>query len=278
MCFYRCILYFFLFATAQKLLSLHANLVELEKIKVGAVSYLNTRPLLYGIRRSAGLMDQIEVIEDYPSKIAAMLVEGSIDVGLVPVATIPKLQEWHILPGYCIGAEGDVASVCLFSDVPMEKITRILLDYQSLTSVNLCKILLTNYWKKEVELTDAGKNFTSEIGGTTAGVIIGDRALVQRKKSPYIYDLSGAWKAMTNLPFVFAAWIANKKLPENFIALFNKANAVGLNNLGAVIAENIFTEYPLEIYYTKNISYQLTDDKLAGMRKFIELLNASSNK
>lgn len=251
---------------------MHANLDELEKIKVGAVSYLNTKPLLYGIKRSEKLMQQIELSEEYPSKIADMLVEGTIDVGLVPVAVIPKLKEWNILPGYCIGAEGNVASVCLFSEVSIENVEKILLDYQSRTSVNLCKVLLQHYWKKEVVLEDAGKDFREDIKGTTAGVIIGDRALEQRKTSPYIYDLAGCWKAMTGLPFVFAAWIANKKLPDEFVALFNEANAVGLNNLEAVIAENPYDTYSLKTYYTENISYNLTDEKREGLERFLQLL------
>ena len=109
---------------------MHANLDELEKIKVGAVSYLNTKPLLYGITRDEKLGQQIDLVEEYPSKIAGMLVDGTIDVGLVPVAIIPKLAEWHIISNYCIGAEGEVASVCLFSEVPIDEIDKILLDYQ----------------------------------------------------------------------------------------------------------------------------------------------------
>ncbi len=251
---------------------MHANLVELEKIKVGAVSYLNTKPLLFGIKRSEELMGRMELIEEYPSKIARMLVENKIDVGLVPVTVIPKLSEWHIISDYCIGADGDVASVCLFSEVPLEKIDKILLDYQSLTSVNLCKILLQRYWKKDVLPEDAKEDFRSQIKGTTGGVVIGDRALEQRTISTYIYDLGGAWKAMTGLPFVFAAWIANKKLPGDFVHLFNEANAVGLQNINDVIAENPFTAYDLKKYYTQNISYPLTDEKRKGMEKFLELL------
>lgn len=251
---------------------MHANLDELKKIKVGAVSYLNTKPLLYGVKRSEKLMEQVELIEEYPSKIAGMLVDGRIDVGLVPVAIIPKLKDWHILPGYCIGAEGDVASVCLFSEQPIDEIDKILLDYQSRSSVNLCKILLKHYWKKEVILEDGGKDFRQQIKGSTAGVVIGDRALQQRKISPYIYDLAGTWKDMTGLPFLFAAWIANKKLPEDFIKLFVEANAVGLDNLEAVIAENPFDTYSLKKYYTENISYLLTEEKIKGMQTFLDLL------
>ena len=89
------------------------KLYHLSKIKVGAVSYLNTKPLLYGVKRS-GLMDKIELIEAYPAKIAQMLLDDEIDVGLVPVAIMPKLKEAYIVTDFCIGAETAVASVCLW--------------------------------------------------------------------------------------------------------------------------------------------------------------------
>ncbi len=244
----------------------------MKKIKVGAVSYLNTKPLLYGIERSQVLKEQIELVKDYPSKIAAQLLDGTIDVGLVPVAVIPKMKEYHIISDYCIGAENDVASVCVFSDVELDKVEKILLDYQSRTSVALCKVLLKNYWKKNIVLEDAQQDFSEEIKGTTAGVLIGDRALRQRKRSKYIYDLGGEWKQFTGLPFVFATWISNKKLPEIFIHLFNEKNSEGLKAIDTVIKENEFAEYDLHTYYTHNISYALTAEKLKGMHLFLELM------
>jgi chorismate dehydratase len=244
----------------------------LKKIKVGAVSYLNTKPLLYGIERSDELMQQIELVTDYPSKIAKQLLDGDIDVGLVPVAIIPQMQEHYIISDYCIGAESNVASVCLFSEVELNEIEKILLDYQSRTSVALCKVLLKNHWKKNIVLEDAKQNFTEEIKEKVAGVLIGDRALQQRRKSKYIYDLAGEWKAMTALPFVFAAWISNKKLPEEFIKLFNQKNGEGVNNINAVLKKNECSYYDLQMYYTKNISYMLTAEKLKGMNLFLELM------
>jgi len=236
---------------------------------------LNTKPLLYGIRRSVELMEMIELVEDYPAKIAGMLIDGTIDVGLAPVAVIPRLNEWHIVSDYCIGANANVASVCLFSEVPIDKIEKVLLDYQSRTSVNLCKVLLKHYWKIDPVIEEANENYIGEIKGRTAGVVIGDRALNQRKVSPYIYDLAGSWKAMTGLPFVFATWIANKELPQTFIDLFNKANGLGLTHLDEVIAENPYPVYDLKTYYTTNISYVLNDQKQKGMNKFLEYLKVA---
>ena len=122
-------------------------------------------------------------------------------------------------------------------------------------------------------MENAKENYLHCIKGTTAGVVIGDRALAQRKISSHIYDLAGAWKAMTGLPFVFAAWISNKNLPGDFIKRFNEANAVGLNNISAVIEENQNDMYDLKKYYTENISYTFDEEKLKGMKMFLEMLS-----
>ncbi|MES2374303.1 MAG: menaquinone biosynthesis protein [Bacteroidota bacterium] len=247
-----------------------------KRIRVGAVSYLNTRPLLYGLKRS-GLMDRIELLEEYPARIAAMLLNDEIDIGLVPVAIIPQLKEAHIITDYCIGADGEVASVALFSEVPLEKVTKVLLDYQSRTSVNLAKILLKEYWQKDVILENAKEDFRSDIKGTTAGIVIGDRALEQRNISPYIYDLGAAWKAYTGLPFVFAAWVANKPLGEDFADAFNLANAYGAAHISEVVAETDYPVYDLNRYYTQNISYRLDDEKRKGLALFLKKLREFSN-
>lgn len=253
-------------------LYLRAKLNHLNKIRVGAVSYLNTRPLLYGIKRHAVIND-IELTEDYPSRIAQMLIEDQVDVGLIPVAATLRLKEWHIVSDYCIGSNGTVASVCLFSEAPMEEIEKVYLDYQSRTSVNLAKILLKEFWQKDVAFIDAtGEDFRDQLKGTTAGVIIGDRALEQRSRSTYIYDLGEAWKQHTGLPFVFAAWIANKKLPAEFIAAFNAANRLGLKHIDDVLKEVQFPHYDLRKYYTSCVSYELDDQKRKGMEVFLEKL------
>lgn len=245
----------------------------MEKIwKVGAVSYLNTKPLLYGILRSAEVMRHLELTIDYPSRIAQDLIDGDSDMGLVPVATIPRLKEYHINGRYCIGAEGEVASVCLFSEVPLEQVQTVLLDYQSRTSVALLKVLLRFYWKVTPTFINTHEDYRASIRGTTAGLVIGDRALEQRRVSPYIYDLASHWKAFTGLPFVFAAWISNRPLDPGFVRIFDEANAVGLAKLPEVLAENPYTIYDLHTYYTQNISYELTEAKRKGLDLFLEYI------
>jgi chorismate dehydratase len=241
------------------------------KIRVGAVSYLNTKPLIYGFEH--GMMkESTEVVIDYPAKIAAMLLEGKIDVGLVPVAIIPKMKEHYIISDYCIGCDGEVASVCLFSESPMEEIDKILLDYQSRSSVALLKVLVKNYWKLEVKFEETLGEYQSMIKGSTAGLVIGDRALQQRKVSPYIYDLGEEWKKFTGFPFVFAAWVSNKKLDEDFIREFNEANAFGLNHVDEVIKENPYDVYDLHHYYQDCISFDLDENKKRGLDLFLRCM------
>jgi chorismate dehydratase len=250
-------------------LSLRPKIKELTKIKVGAVSYLNTKPLLYGIKRHA-VMHQIDLMESYPAEIARSLIDGKLDLGLVPVAVIPKLKEHHIITDYCIGANGEVASVCIFSEVSLEEVKKVYLDYQSRTSVRLAQILLKEYWKVEVELIDAiGEDYIDSIKGTAAGVVIGDRALALRQKANYIYDLGTAWKAHTGLPFVFAAWISNKQLPEDFVQSFNDANQFGLNHIDELVENEPYRHFDLSSYFKKFISYELSLEKLKGLELFL---------
>jgi chorismate dehydratase len=242
-----------------------------KKIRVGAVSYLNTKPLIYGLDH--GIMNgQAELIIDYPSRIASMLLKDEIDVGLVPVAIIPEMKEHYIISDYCIGSVGEVASVCLFSQVPMEKIESVLLDYQSRTSIALLKVLIKNFWNIDVVFKETSGDYQSQIAGTTAGLVIGDRALQQRKISPFIYDLGSEWKKLTGLPFVFAAWISNKKLDDQFIDEFNKANLFGLSKLDDVVREHHYEIFDLHHYYKDCISFDLDKNKRKGLELFLKMI------
>lgn len=239
-----------------------------QKIKVGAVSYLNTKPLIYGFQQ--GLMKtEVELLIDYPSKIASWLQHGQIDIGLVPIAIIPTLKEYYLVSDYGIGCDGEVASVCLFSEVPLAEIKTILLDYQSRTSVALLKVLLREYWGISPVLIAATENYEQQITGTTAGLVIGDRALEQRDQSKYTYDLGLAWKEMTGLPFVFAAWISNRPIDEDFVSRFEKAVYTGFNHLPE-IARSHNSSFDLLNYYTNCISYRLDDQKKKGLDLFLK--------
>ena len=246
------------------------------KIKVGAVSYLNTKPLIYGFEQ--GMMaDEIDLVIDYPANVAKLLVENKIDIGLIPVAAIPLLREHYIISDYCIGCDGEVASVCLFSQVPINEIEIILLDYQSKTSAALLKILLKEHWKIEPTLIESSADYEKDIKGTTAGLVIGDRAFRQRLISPYIYDLGLAWKEMTGLPFVFAAWVSSKKMDADFVEQFNRANKFGLERLEQVVENFSYELYDLNFYYNNNIKYNLGQEKFETINFFLQkILNKNT--
>lgn len=240
-----------------------------KKVRVGAVSYLNTKPLIYGFEHGK-MEDKIELVMDYPAKIAAALLNNEIDLGLVPVAILPEMKEYYIIGNHCIGAEGAVASVCIFSEVAIEQVETVLLDYQSRTSVKLARVLMKEFWKINPILKSAGDDFRQQIAGTTAAVVIGDRALEQREISAYHYDLGLAWKQLTGLPFVFAAWISNKPLSNEFVDEFNKVNAIGFKHIDEIVRLSNYSAFDLKRYYSACISYNLTEEKEKGLRLFLE--------
>ncbi len=253
-------------------LTLPTKLTELEKIRVGIVNYLNTRPLIYGLQRPP-ISDRIILTGDYPSRIAGQLLQDEIDVGLVPVAALKSLPEYYVVGDYCIGTEGEIASVALFSEVPLQEIKKVYLDYQSRSSVALLKFLMKEYWGISPELLQAGnESYRDEIKGETAGLVIGDRALEQRKRSTFIYDLGSEWRAITGLPFVFAVWASKKKLPDDFISEFSRANAVGLEKIDEIVAATAYDLYDLGKYYKLHLSYHLDEAKRKGMEHFLELI------
>jgi chorismate dehydratase len=248
------------------------KLIQLDKRwRIGVVSYFNTQPLLLGIEK-ADFLSKIELVKDYPAKIAQALIDGQIDIGLVPVAITPLLSNPQLVSDFCIGTKSKVASVAIFSKVPMEQITSIYLDYQSRTSVQLARILLKEFWKKDIQFLQAEEGYIQKIGETAAGVIIGDRALANLTEFEYVYDLGEAWMAYTGLPFVFAAWMSNQPIPEDFRTLFNNANAYGVEHIEEVLNQlPVRTHsYDMETYYTKNIEYRLTDTMQQGMQLFLE--------
>ncbi len=233
-------------------------------IKVGAVSYCNTKPMITGLLYH----ESIDLVVDYPANIATMLLNNTIDIGLVPVTVIPQLPQHYLVSNYGIGTIGKVTSVCVYSKVPMEQIETILLDYQSNTSVQLLKILLQEYWHKTVALKPATIGYEQLIAGTTAALIIGDRAFYHNTQHPYIYDLSEAWYKHTQLPFIFARWVANKNLGINTEAHFIQAigtNLYRFKNTDAYKKMNTTEQY----YIANYIQYNLTTPYNKGMELFL---------
>ncbi|MCO6499548.1 MAG: menaquinone biosynthesis protein [Vicingus serpentipes] len=247
----------------------------MKKLKVSAVSYLNTLPFIYGLKHYANIIDEMELGLDIPSDCANKLLTNTVDIGLVPVAILPQLKEYHIISDYCIGAQGKVNSVLLLSDFPLEEIEEIQLDYQSKTSVDLVQLLAKKYWKISPKWTPAEKGFESKIKDKVAGVIIGDRTFNLEKEYLYKYDLAEEWFDFTGLPFVFACWVSNKKIPAAFVLEFNKALEVGVNNINTLVEhyEGLkISKRDLQSYLKNDISYVLDKNKLTAIQLFLQYL------
>ena len=230
--------------------------------------------MLYGLENGP-IKDDIELILDYPANLVRLLSNDEIDIGLIPVGALPGLGDYHIVSDYCIGTEGEVASVAVFSEVPMDQIETVILDYQSRTSVILCKTLFEHHWKKTVQFVHSyDETYIQQIKGNVGGLVIGDRALKIRNNFSHVYDLGIGWKEMTGLPFVFAAWVAKKKIHPEFLATFNDANFRGVNNIKPVLATVNFDYYDLKEYFIKNISYNLTLQKRQAINSFLNFIDS----
>lgn len=239
---------------------------------VSIVNYYNTTPFIYGIKHT-GFQSLVELQLDIPSVCAQKIKNREVEIGLVPVAILPELKNYHIITDFCIGAVGKVDSVKLFSEKPLEELTHILLDYQSKTSVKLVQVLNKYFWKKNIQFLNASKGFETTINDTTGGIIIGDRTF-GLKSFPYEYDLAEEWQKYTQLPFVFACWVSNVQLDNQFIDTFNKALGFGVNNIEDSVLEfpNSTPNFDPLDYLKYKISYQFNSDKKVALAKFLDFL------
>jgi chorismate dehydratase len=242
-------------------------------MRIAAVSYLNTKPFIYGIYRSS-LGDHVSLSLDIPSECARKLVSGEVDIALAPVAVIPDLPQAYLVSNYCIGSTGPVRTVCLFSEVPLADIQQIYLDFHSRSSVALVRLLCAEYWHISPQFIPAGPGFEQKIGGTTAAVIIGDRAFQYLKRFPVVIDLAEQWTAWTKLPFVFAAWMSVKPLNPDFIQQLNFALRTGIEHIPELM--KILPALPdidLDYYFRHHISYELDEAKWQGLNRFLSHLS-----
>ncbi|MGZ3863005.1 MAG: menaquinone biosynthetic enzyme MqnA/MqnD family protein [Bacteroidia bacterium] len=243
------------------------------KYKISIVNYTNTLPFRYGLANS-GFENKADLQYDIPSVCAKKLLEGQVDIGLIPVAVIPLLKEFHIISKYCLGSNGKVDTVKLYSNVPLEKIETVYLDYQSRTSVTLVQVLAKFFWKINPVFTQASDGFEKLVNDKTAVVVIGDRCFDMNGNFEYEYDLAAEWKKYTGMPFVFAAWVSNKKIDETFISDFEKILDSGIAKTDEAVKDSIPGEKQelIKSYLTERISYDFNDGKKKALEYFLHLL------
>jgi len=252
----------------------------MKKPVVAIINYLNSMPFIYGIEKLR-FSEEATLISCPPADIARLLIQGNADVGLVPVAALPKLENHEIVSEYCISSDNEVLTVVLVSNSPLNEVKKIYLDKQSLTSVNLVRILAAEKW----DINPLWEAYVpgTKINDNEALVAIGDKVFDLRNKYRYCTDLALAWRHHTGLPFVFAVWAARKNLPGSFIQKLNLTLSYGLQNIDAVIDYiNETKAYPentpVRHYLTNSISYNLSPEKKDAIQLFLSKIKANEGQ
>ncbi|WP_343521865.1 menaquinone biosynthesis protein [Pedobacter sp.] len=238
----------------------------MNKIKISAVAYTNTKAFIYGLTHS-DIINKIDLSLDIPSDCAAKVISNQVDIGLMPVAAIPYVPNANIVADYCIGSDGAVNSVFIFSHVPVNEIKTLRLDAHSRTSNNLAKVLLKFHWEQEVSFT------TDQNEETDAFVLIGDRTFGKKEDFAYAYDMGEEWKNFTGLPFIYAAWVANKEIPQAFKDEFNAALKFGLDHRKEVLQElPALPNFDLDDYLYHKLQFEVTDDRKKALKLFLSYI------
>ncbi|MDB4901716.1 MAG: mqnA [Mucilaginibacter sp.] len=245
----------------------------MNKIRISAVSYTNTKPFIYGLEHS-DILQKIDLSLDNPTDCAQKLIDDVVDIGLIPVAATLNLKHWEIVSDYCIGAVGAVNSVFIFSNCDIKDVTTLQLDPQSRSSNNLAKVLLKNYWKaNHLMIINEAVDYAQSTNPQTAFVQIGDRTFGKKEQYQYVYDLAEEWQKFTGLPFVFAAWIANKPVQQDFIDEFNQALKYGLDHRAELLKElPARKDFDFEDYLMHKLDFELTEGKKKALYLFLEYL------
>jgi chorismate dehydratase len=237
-------------------------------LRVGSVSFLNATPLIYGLEDDAGVDLSLEV----PSRLLEGMRQGRYDVALLPVIDYQRMEGLRLLTAGGIGCDGPTLTVRIFSRVPIEKVTSLACDTDSHTSVGLARVLFAEMFgavPEMVPLSSPGAGDTS-----VAKLLIGDKVVCEEPVGfPYQLDLGEAWKRLTGLPFVFAAWMARADvdlgdLPDRF----EGAKRAGLANVDRIIArDGVPRGWPADVarrYLTEYLQFDIGPRHLAGIERY----------
>lgn len=245
-------------------------------IRVALVSYFNTRPFTDGLQHWFG-EDELSLSEVPPSECAAQLKAGLCDMALMPVGALSDFDGISIMKDHCLGADGKVDSVFLFSHVPVREATSLVLDPHSRSSNGLAAVLMREYWEREIPVIfPTGERF-SQIEGSVCGVAIGDKAFALKDQYPFVYDLAEIWKRYSGLPFVFAVWAYRPDaLNEGMMQRVRMALEWGRTHREKSArkwAEHYgYTTDDAVNYITNSISYEFDSAKHEAMKKYFHLL------
>lgn len=247
-------------------------LEKVGKLRVAAVSYLNTIPFVYGLDHS-DISEEIDLKLGNPRICAQLLENNQVDIALIPTGALMQIGKVNVISPYCLAADGEVGSVFLLSNTPINSINEIYTDSHSITSNLLSKILCLEHWKIHPEFTIPNEYPPVHLSVGKALVAIGDKAFKMHKQYKYAYDLAAEWKKMTGLPFVFAVWASKKNLHSKTKLQFNKALQGGVNNIQACISYNrpvVLQIDDIHDYLTNKIKFVMNDSIRQGLELYLD--------
>jgi chorismate dehydratase len=241
---------------------------------VGAVRYLNARPLTFCLAQFAS---RLEIITDLPSRLADGLAAGELDVALVPSIECVRHSGYSIVSDACVACDGPVRSVKLFSRVPIEQLKTLALDDGSRTSAALIRILLHERFGRQPQFQRLPIGTPIEECTADAVMLIGDRAIVVPDDGfAFVWDLGQQWHQWTGLPFVFAAWIARPGVDlQGIDTMLAAARDEGLTRLPEIARREApplgLTDSDCLSYLRDNLSFRLGRRQRKGLELFYEL-------
>lgn len=244
-------------------------------LRLGAVSYLNTKPLVYGLDAHP---DQFDVRFDVPAKCAMLLHEGKVDLGLIPAIEYLRGSDYHIVPDVAIASDGAVATVALFARKPIGEVRTIALDLSSRTSVALTRVLCATHWRIQPTFTPAEPDLEAMLQRADAALVIGDPAfdIDPERRGVTKIDLGAEWRQLTGLPFVYAMWVGRPGAASAAqCRALQRARDRGVAHLADIARGVGGGDRELERrslqYLRDNLKFNLGDREAAGLRRFHEL-------
>jgi chorismate dehydratase len=238
------------------------------------VSYLNTRPLVYGLEHGL-LADRVALSYAPPSRLADELAAGDLDIALLPVIELARIPGLEIAPGLGIVCRGATRSVLLVSRVPLDRVRRVALDPESRTSNALVRVLYGQVWGGQPSFTTGPLELEAALENADAAVRIGDKALFEPVPPDCeVIDLGSAWTDATGLPFVFAAWACRPgALDRTLYRGLHASRREGSRRIDEIAREYVWGgRHDPEIaraYLRENIRFRLGTEELRALRSFL---------
>jgi len=245
----------------------------MEKLKTGAVPFLNSKPLLYGLEKGGPVeRERFELEYLPPAECASRLRAGELDLALIPSIEFARAEGLRIVPDLAVTSEGEVLSVILYCSVPLERVGSVAVDSRSRTSVALLRILCSESFGIDPEFIEAEPEIGSMLSGSDAALLIGDDALHCGRKGAGRVDLGAAWYELTGQPFVYAFWAGRAgALGAEDVAMLRRSLGEGRNHLHKIVANHPSSATAKDLnwrYLSEVIGHELGEHELTGLKLF----------